>query len=529
VKKILPFLRSTWQNTDIRKHDTWLGSLVSLLLRIGTLFLIILTLLLVFRIFKEEGYSIEAFLVPEYLAKNGFDGNVMARQLQDEYSLVKSEVKSIKTESFQSISGSEQAEINISVMGFGISLRSIAFQLRELLGRKNNVIRCEITQADSSLAVTMRMTNYAAVTFISPRKLGERATLAYLHRKVCEQILKNSDPYRLSLYFQRKGKYDEGIEVARKMLSENPDERHWAKIALGSAYEETGQMPLALKEFEEAAELSPNFELAYLRLALHYQRTRKDSLALPYIEKVLAIKPDDVQHLGIYADLLNNRKRFDECDRTLEKIVKLAPNDPEWYSYWGGVKQKRGDKKAAKELFTTAISRSQKITERLLNEGYLALLEGDTALMVKKSRQMLDYEADNIKVLDFLLQYYWTKKQYREIVQMPRLPVSKMERKGAQNYYNYMAMTFNMLGERDSALANIKISIDINPKNPIPQTTLAEIYAMNGDDNGFYTTLEKAFVMGFNSVYLTNTDLPYSRFAGKKRYEDLLKKYRKEK
>ena len=63
--------------------------------------------LLVFRIFKEEGYSIEAFLVPESLEKNGFDGNVMARQLQEEYSLVKSEVKSIKTENFQSVSGSE--------------------------------------------------------------------------------------------------------------------------------------------------------------------------------------------------------------------------------------------------------------------------------------------------------------------------------------------------------------------------------------------------------------------------------------
>jgi Flp pilus assembly protein TadD len=99
---------------------------------------------------------------------------------------------------------------------------------------------------------------------------------------------------------------------------------------------------------------------------VYYQSTRQDSLALPYIEKALIIKPDDVQHLGIYATILNNLKRFDESDRTLEKIVKLAPNDPEWYSYWGGVKQGRGDKKGAKELFTAATSRCQKITERLL-------------------------------------------------------------------------------------------------------------------------------------------------------------------
>jgi tetratricopeptide (TPR) repeat protein len=527
VKKTLSFFRATWQNTDIRKHDTWFGSLVSLILRIGTLFLIIIMLLLVFRIFKEEGYSIQAFLVPESLSKNGFDGNVMARQLQDEYSLVKSEAKSIKTENFQSINDSEQAEMNISVMGFGISLRSIAFQLRELLGRKNNAIRCEITQADSALAVTMRMTNYPSVTFISPKQLGERATLAYLNRKVCEQILRNSDPYRLSLYFQRKGKYNEGIEVARKMLSENPEEMHWAKIALGNAYQEMGQAALALKEFDEATELSPNFALAYWRSALHYQRNGRDSLALPYLEKALKITPDEVQYLGIYGAALNNLKRFDESDRVFEKIVKLLPNDPVWYSYWAGMKQKRGDVKGAKELFLSAAKYSQKINERLLNESYLAFLERDTVLAIKKSRQVLDYDPNNFSIMESLGQYYWSKKQYRDITELPKIPLNQTNKTVVQNYYNFRAMAFNMSGQKDSAFANIKISIDVNPSNAVPLTTLAEIHAMNGDDNGFYTTLEKAFVMGFNPAYLTPSDLPYSRFAGKKRYEDLLRKYRK--
>jgi tetratricopeptide (TPR) repeat protein len=528
LKKILTFFKSTWQNTDIRKQDTWLGSLVSLILRIGTLFLIIIMLLLVFRIFKEEGYSIEAFLVPESLSKNGFDGNVVARQLQDEYTLVKKEIGSIKAENFQSINGSEQAEMNISVMGFGISLRSIAFQLRELFGRKNNVIRCEITHADSALAVTMRMTNYASVTFISPPKLGERATLTYLNRKVCEQILKNSDPYRLSLYFQRKGKYNEGIEVAKKMLSENPDERHWAKIALGSAHEEMGQVALALKEFDEAAEFSPNFALAYFRSALHHQRKGQDSLSLPYLEKALKISPDEVQYLSIYGYLLNNLKRFDESDRIFEKILKLKPNEPNWYSYWGGGKQRRGDIKGAKELYHLAINHSQKINERLFNEMNLAHLEKDTALALKKSIQLLDYEPNNINIYEYLVQYYWSKKQYREFTQLPIIQFSPQSFKSsAQNYYNYRAMAFNFLGQKDSAFANVKISIDVNPSNGIPLTTLAEIYAINGDDNSFYTILEKALVMGVNPAYLTPTDLPYSRFVGKKRYEDLLKKYRK--
>jgi Tfp pilus assembly protein PilF len=371
------------------------------------------------------------------------------------------------------------------------------------------------------------MTNYASVTFISPQKLGERATLAYLNRKVCEQILRNSDPYRLSLYFQRRGKYNEGMEVARKMLSENPEERHWAKIALGSAYQETGQAALALKEFEEAAELSPNFALAYWRSALYYQRNGQDSFALPYIEKALKITPDEVQYLGIYGATLSNLKRFDESDRTFEKIVKLLPNDPIWYSYWAGMKQKRGDVKGAKELFLAAAKQSKKINERLLNESYFAFLERDTVLAIKKLRQVLDYDPNNLGTLESLAQYYWSKKQYLDITQLPKMNFNQTDKTVMQNYYNFRAMAFNMSGQKDSAFANVKISIDVSPSNAVPLTTLAEIYAMNGDDNGFYTTLEKAFVMGFNPAYLTPSDLPYSRFAGKKRYEDLLKKYRK--
>jgi 4-hydroxyphenylpyruvate dioxygenase-like putative hemolysin len=127
------------------------------------------------------------------------------------------------------------------------------------------------------------------------------------------------------------------------------------------------------------------------------------------------------------------------------------------------------------------------------------------------------------------LQYYISKKQYLEITQLPKMTLNQMDKKVVQNYYNVLAMAFNMSGQKDSAFANVKISIDVNPKNPVPFTTLAEIYAMNGDENKFYEILEKAFILGFNPAYLTPDDLPYSRFVGKKRYEDLLKKYRKQK
>jgi tetratricopeptide (TPR) repeat protein len=528
MKKIITSIHKIYQKTDIRKPDSWLGTLVSLIFRIGTLLIIIAGFFLIIRLFKEEGYSIDPFSVPENLVKNGFDGNVLARQLKDEYSQVKEEAKSIKSENFQTVKDSEQPELSVSVMGFGLSIKSIAFQLRELMGRKNRVIACELTQADNQLGITLRMTDFKTVTLLSPPNLGERAAIKYLHRKVCEQILRNTDPYRLSLYFQRSGKYNEGLEVARNMLVENPTERQWAMLAMGNVHEEINQKDLALKEFDEATKIEPNFALAYMRHAWLNQRNRKDSIALPYVEKALKLMPNEPSYWNTYALILNYLKRYDESDRAFAKVFKLEPNQTEWYRNWASCKAERGEKAGAKELLQTAIKMSQKINQRILNEINLAEFEQDTALVLKLAMQLLDYEPNNIGIVKNLIQYYWKQKQYGEITKLNiRLRYNQDDRRNLQDYYNYRAMAFNMLKERDSALVNVKIAIDLNPQNPYPYTTIAEIAAMNGDKNGFYTGLEKAFKMGFPPEQIEVGDLPYKMFLKDARYLALVKKYRK--
>jgi Tfp pilus assembly protein PilF len=530
MKKALTSLKNIYQKTDIRKPDSWLGTLVSLIFRIGTLVIIVAGFCLVIRLFKEEGYSIDPFSVPENLVKNGFDGNVLARQLKDEYSQVKEEAKSIKSEKFQTVKEEGQPELSISVMGFGISIKSIAFQLRELMGRKNQVISCELTQADDQLGLTLRMTDFKTTTFLSPPKLGERAAIKYLNRKVCEQILRNTDPYRLSLYFQRNGKYNDGLEVARNMMIENPTERQWAMLAMGNVHEEMNQLDLALKEFDEAIDIEPNFSLAYMRHAWINLRIGKDSIALPYVEKALQLMPKDVNNLNTYALMLNNLKRYDESDRAFAKIFEIAPDQTEWYSNWGGCKAKRGDKVGAREIILKAIKQSKKINQRLANEVSLAEMDQDTALFLRKAMQLIDYEPYNVGIIRSLAEYFWSQKQYSEIIKLKmKLRINLDDRGNLQNHFNYRAMAFNMLGERDSALVNVKIAIEMNPLNPFPYSTMAEIAGMNGDKNGFYEDLEKAFKMGFDPGSIVQEDLPYKFYLKDARYLALVKKYSKAK
>ncbi|MCB0547052.1 MAG: hypothetical protein KDD19_05645, partial [Phaeodactylibacter sp.] len=61
-----------------------LDRLATIALKLGTLFLIIVAIVLASRIFQDQGYVLESFSVPLHLEESGYKGEVVARQVQDE-------------------------------------------------------------------------------------------------------------------------------------------------------------------------------------------------------------------------------------------------------------------------------------------------------------------------------------------------------------------------------------------------------------------------------------------------------------
>ncbi len=95
-------------------------------------------------------------------------------------------------------------------------------------------------------------------------------------------------------------------------------------------------------------------------------------------------------------------------------------------------------------------------------------------------------------------------------------------------FYNSRANWFleNKLYEK--ALEDAQKAVSIDVKYAIGYATLAESYAANGNDEGFFTNIELAFVFDLKKAISSSLNIPtqiYTKYIGSLRFKNLLKQY----
>lgn len=525
LRRALHFGRRVLVLTDIRRPESWLSTFVSLLLRTGTLVLIAALMVLLWRLFRNDGYVIEAFSVPKSLEESGFQGQVVARMIQDELLLVKAIAASVKSDSLQ-MRGDEQPELNVAVMGFGVSLRSIAFQLRELFGRPNNVIRGELTLADSTLALTLRMTGFQSVSFAEPLTDGQRPALQKLLRRAGECLLGSYDPYRLAVYYNRENRLEEGIRVVGDMLARRPEERHWAYLAWGALLEGQGKLEEALLKFEDSAAAKTDFALPWMRQAWLLRKLKRNPEAIEKTKRALELAPGEPSYWGSYANLLNEEKRYEEADRAWTRMTELVGWREGWQMDWAEAKLNRGDLEGGKQLLQEIIAKSENDLTRTLARAFLGYVNQDFAAATQAVLEAYALDPNNgFAVRSAQLAYLQQGNPEKAIELGTRIRFGPNNAGQKQMILNYVAMAYNMTGRHDSAFVYARQAIAVDSAVGYPYSTLGETYAFTGNDALFYFYLEKALQKGMNLAMLGGQDQPYLRYEKARRWQALLRKY----
>lgn len=78
--------KSLWQKRPalaIKSAAIVIQELASALMKVGTLALVVILIVWLWRSIHNEGYVIEPFNVPKHLMESGYDGVVVARKIQD--------------------------------------------------------------------------------------------------------------------------------------------------------------------------------------------------------------------------------------------------------------------------------------------------------------------------------------------------------------------------------------------------------------------------------------------------------------
>ena len=243
-----------------------LEHLTSIVLKLGTLLLVGFFLIFFIRLFQDQGYVIQSVSVPKQLLDQGYSGQVVALRIQDQVNELIKLAGSIKADSLE-FKGSQQ-DLDLSVLGVGLSLRGLAFQLREALGRENKTVKGEITRIDNQYGALVRMTGFDRIEVAVEVEQGaEVEALDLLFRRIAEGVLYQTDPYRLALVQRKEDRFEEAVATIRHYLQVRPDEAHWAYLCWGAMLRDQGREEEAVAKLERAIAVKPDFSLPYVNVS----------------------------------------------------------------------------------------------------------------------------------------------------------------------------------------------------------------------------------------------------------------------
>lgn len=536
------YLNPGWQKTKNlpwRKIFTfsWLApgleTLVSIILKLGTLALVSFFLLFFLRLFKDQGYVLQSFSVPKLLEEQGYNGQVIALRIQDELTLIKEIAGSVKEDSLQL--REDQGDIDLAVLGVGLSLRSLAFQLREIMGRENKTLRGEITKISDYYEVQVRMTGYPRI--VKETQIGElteKEALDTLIRQVAEGILHNTDPYRLALLYRKEERFDEAITTIRHLLRTNESEAHWAYLCWGAMLMDMDDDDGAIQKFERTIEVKPDFSLPYVNVAWLYFNSGRVDDGINAMSKACELEPENVWRHNSLAWMLHRDGQYERADSLYLKLMDHPSIDNpqtrmDVATSWAEMKMQRDDIQGVKEIIDEYISDYGENVISYIVQGVSAFTIQDTTSALNNFRQAFDLAPGDEGAVSACISLTSELGYCEETVDYyRRANFSELNEYNKMGCWNKVAMCFNTLGQYDSAYQLVQNAILIDPKISYPYTTLAETFLFQGKMDSCYFYFDRALALGYDIDDFEFNDPPYDLLKDDFTFQQIMKKYEKE-
>jgi len=133
--------------------------------------------------------------------------------------------------------------------------------------------------------------------------------------------------YKLGLIYENGLKFKEAMKEYDKALEIFPDFAS-ALIRRGMIYDFRKKIKRALKDFLKAGEADPHFPLAFFDQGLCYKRLKKRDEALDSYGKCVALDPDNAAAHNNMGLIYIDKRDFENAEREFSEILRIFPDHP---------------------------------------------------------------------------------------------------------------------------------------------------------------------------------------------------------
>lgn len=202
----------------------------------------------------------------------------------------------------------------------------------------------------------------------------------------------------------------------------------------------------------------------YQHLGLICMELEDYNEALHYLEKAIALRPDDPEHYLHRSKVFEQSGRIENAEKDFIKALSLDPYHPMAQQYMGTLANASGDKLRAERYYSQAIAEAPDVPYPYKQRGYHRLLAGEIERALEDFNIVLElkrYDVETLLYRGFALE----KKQDLEAAQKDYQQVLALEPSHSQAWMGLGNVQVKS-GKLADALKSYTLAIIYQPENP---------------------------------------------------------------
>lgn len=268
------------------------------------------------------------------------------------------------------------------------------------------------------------------------------------------------------------------LEIYDRLIEEEGDT--WELLLVSAELErKLGRFSDAADRYRRMLELDPSNRPLRRQLAETYVRAGSTDSAIVVLEAMLEVEENDVETAAALADAYLQKGQFSKAIPLYERVLQQVTNNPELMlrvgvSYFGQIRADSTFAPKAEEVLRRVSAMTPDDWRPFFYLGAIAATKGQDSTAAFYFERVTKLEKANFDAWWFLATFRFDRNQLREAIDI--LTQARSALPADARLYFLQGLCYSRLGEKDSAVAFLEHSLQLDPNDMNALSTLALVY-----------------------------------------------------